>query len=114
MASPPPGFCLFLFKVDLVSAGNGVSPTAAGMQARLSLCPRDGGQSALGAQLGAALEMTVEIGLASSDTEGEGGSRVPGAASSVHIPGHSGCFCIRCMYPRLKREVKMHTCHRQL
>lgn len=43
------------------------------MQARLGLCPRDGGQSALGAQLGAALEMTVEIGLASSDSEGEGG-----------------------------------------
>ena len=77
MALPPPGFCLFLFKVDLVSAGNGVSPTAAGMQARLSLCHRDGGQSALGAQLGAALEMTLEIGLASSDTEGEGGPGFP-------------------------------------
>ena len=71
-----------------------MSPTAAGMQARLGLCPRDGGQSALGAQLGAALEMTVETGLASSDTEGEGGFRAPGAASGVHIPGHSGCFCI--------------------
>ena len=46
----------------------GVSPTAAGMQARLGLCPRDGGQSALGAQLGAALEMTVETGLASSQS----------------------------------------------
>lgn len=40
------------------------------MKVRLGLCPRDGGQSALGAQLGAALEMTVEIGLTSSDTEG--------------------------------------------
>lgn len=46
------------------------------MKARLGLCPRDGGQSALGAQLGAALEMTVEIGLASSDTEG-GSSEFP-------------------------------------
>lgn len=49
----------------------GVSPTAAGMQARLGLCPRDGRQSALGAQHGAALEMTMEMGLASS---AEGGS----------------------------------------
>lgn len=40
------------------------------MKARLGLCPRDGGHSALEAQLGAALEMTVEIELASSDTEG--------------------------------------------
>lgn len=40
------------------------------MKARLGLCPGDGGQSALGAQLGAALEMTVEIQLAASDTEG--------------------------------------------
>lgn len=75
MAQPPPGFSLFLFKVNLVSAGRqqaaGVSPTAAGMKARLGLCPRDGGQSALGAQLGAALEMTVGIGLTSSDTAGE-------------------------------------------
>ena len=57
------------------------------MQARLGLCPRDGGQSALGAQLGAALEMTVETGLASSDTEGEGG--VQGSRS-----------CQRCPHPR--------------
>lgn len=40
------------------------------MRARLGLCPRDGGLSALGAQLGAALEMTVEIGQTSSDAEG--------------------------------------------
>lgn len=40
------------------------------MKARLGVCPGDGGLSALGAQLGAALEMTVEIQLASSDTEG--------------------------------------------
>lgn len=40
------------------------------MKARLGLCPQDGGQSALGAQLGAAREMTVEIEVASSDTEG--------------------------------------------
>lgn len=46
----------------------GVSPTTAGVKARLGLCPPDEGQSALGAQLGAALEMTVEIELASSDT----------------------------------------------
>lgn len=50
--------------------------------------------AALGAQLGAALEMTMEIGLASSDSRGEGVFRAPGAASSVHIPGRSGCFCL--------------------
>lgn len=54
----------------------GVSPTTAVMKTRLGLCPGDGGQSALGARLGAALEMTMEIGLASSDRrEGVHGSQ---------------------------------------
>lgn len=47
----------------------GVSPTTAGMRARLSLCPRDGGQGTLGAQHGA-IAMAVGTGLASSSRGG--------------------------------------------
>ncbi|XP_037601204.1 formin-like protein 5 [Cebus imitator] len=70
----------------LRAARAGVSPTTAVMKTRLGLCPGDGGQSALGAQLGAALEMTMEVGLASSDRkEGVHGS-------------HS---CQKCPHPRM-------------
>ncbi|KAL0622454.1 hypothetical protein AAY473_006042 [Plecturocebus cupreus] len=64
----------------------GVSPATAVMKTRLGLCPGDGGQSALGARLGAALEMTMEIGLASSDLkEGVHGSQ----------------SCQKCQHPRI-------------
>ena len=63
------------------------------MKARLGLCPRDGGQSALGAQLGAALEMTVEIGLTSSAPEG-GSSGFPVLPEvSTSQDAASACAC---------------------
>lgn len=58
------------------------------MKGRLSLCPGDGGQGTLGAQLGAAIEMTVDIELASSSGGVEGGGvQILRASRSIPVKG---------------------------
>lgn len=86
----------------------GVSPAAAGVQARLVLCLMDGGQSVLGAQLGAALEMTMEIGLASSDAEGgsSGFPELPEVSTSQDAVRYIHVICISSFE---KRQIKKHT-----
>lgn len=75
----------------------GVSPTTAGMRARLSLCPRDGGQGTLGAQHGAAIAMSVGIELASSSREVGVGSSGSQSFQGVSLSsGYSQSLRQRC------------------
>lgn len=107
MAQPPLASVCSFSKSTWFLLAAGVSPTAAGVKARLGLCPMDGGQSALGAQLGAALEVAMEIELASSDTEGES-SGFP-ELSEVSISQDAANIYVMCVSSSEKREVKTHT-----